>query len=124
MKRVGCRPILSFPIDGPCATALATGAGCFEITVTVALLVVTSTIVDGYRRTLNWDFGFDPAPLLVTRIAAVNPASIFDLEQHLSGIAGILHATATTAGPGAGIGTVEDVGVAIGSRVTSARNHL
>ena len=39
-----------------------------EITVTIALLVVTSTMVDSYRRAVSADLGFDVRHLLAAAV--------------------------------------------------------
>lgn len=52
-----------------------------EIAVTVALLVVTATMLDGYRRTLNADLGFATKPLVALRVdrgAGVAAAPVID----------------------------------------------
>jgi hypothetical protein len=81
-----------------------------EITVTVALLVVTSTLVDGYRRTLSWDFGFDPAPLLGARLETTQPLSIADIEQRLRSIPGVTAVASSTVLPQSVSGPQSDVG--------------
>jgi predicted permease len=68
-----------------------------EITVTIALLVVTGSMIDGYKRTLSWDFKFDPAPLVAARVpatASVSPSEIRERLSRLPGVSGVARATA------------------------------
>lgn len=46
----------------------------FEITVTIALLVQTSALIDGYRRAMRADLGFATAPLIIARVE--NPGGV------------------------------------------------
>jgi predicted permease len=61
-----------------------------EIAVTVALLVVTASLIDGYRRARTADLGFTTAPLLSARVenpAGVRVPEILELVNRLPGVA-------------------------------------
>jgi predicted permease len=55
-----------------------------EITVTIALLVVTSTMVDAYRRNLSMNMGFDVSALVQAQIEAPDGNSTQDIIDRLS----------------------------------------
>jgi putative ABC transport system permease protein len=61
----------------------------FEITVTIALLVQMSALVDGYRRAMSADLGFATAPLVTARVensAGVQVAPLLDAIRALPGV--------------------------------------
>jgi predicted permease len=67
-----------------------------EITVTVALLVVTTTMVNGYLRTRQAIVGYQTTPLVSTRIEnrnGVAMARTLDVVRHLPGVASAAAAT-------------------------------
>jgi putative ABC transport system permease protein len=89
-----------------------------EITITVALLVETGALVDGYRRTQHADMGFAPAPLMVATVetpGGVPAGPVLDILRHLPGVAAAAGATAV---PYAGGGREEQVATDAG--VTNA----
>jgi predicted permease len=62
----------------------------FEITVTMALLVVTSAILDGYQRTRRAQLGYDTRPLLSARIEnprGVPVSQVLDVLARIPGVA-------------------------------------
>jgi putative ABC transport system permease protein len=68
----------------------------FEIAVTVALLVVTGVMIDGYRRTMITDIGFDTHPLLSVRVErnrGVRSAEMLDLLRAMPGVASVAAGT-------------------------------
>ncbi len=68
----------------------------FEITVTVALLVVTGAMISGYRRMLSMDLGFRTAPLLVARVnnaAGVPITQALDALREVPGAASVAAST-------------------------------
>jgi putative ABC transport system permease protein len=68
----------------------------FEITVTVALLVETTSMIDGYQRAANAQMGFATRPLLTARIenaAGVNTPQVLDALARLPGVAAAAGAT-------------------------------
>jgi len=67
-----------------------------EITVTIALLVVTSTMIDGYRRALSEDLGFDVRPLLAADVEASRGARIQEIRERLLALPGVAATAATT----------------------------
>jgi putative ABC transport system permease protein len=68
----------------------------FEITVTVALLVVTASMIDGYLRTRNRQMGYLTRPLLSARVdntAGVPTSRILEVLENLPGVASAAAAT-------------------------------
>ena len=68
----------------------------FEIAVTVALLVVTSAMIDGYLRASRADMGFSTHTLLTARVenaAGVSPSRATDAVNNLSGVAAVAAAS-------------------------------
>ena len=62
----------------------------FEITVTIALLVVTTSMVDGYLRTRNRQMGYSTRPLLsasVNNAAGVPTTRVLEVLENLPGVA-------------------------------------
>jgi predicted permease len=62
----------------------------FEITVTVSLLVVTTAVVDGYRRARHAEMGYDTHPLLTAQVEnprGVPVARVLDVLRKLPGVA-------------------------------------
>ena len=73
----------------------------FEITVTVALLVVTSSMIDGYLRTRRPQLGYPTRPLLSARVdnpAGVPTARILEVLENLPGVASAAAATSVPYG--------------------------
>ena len=67
-----------------------------EITVTVALLVVTAAMIDGYQQARSADMGFSPRPLLAVVVehpAGMTPAPVLDVLRGLPGVAAAAAAT-------------------------------
>ena len=67
-----------------------------EITVTVALLVVTATMIDGYRRNFTNEVGYRTQPLIAMRVensAGVAVPQILDVLKRTPGIAGAAAST-------------------------------
>ena len=61
-----------------------------EITITVALLVVTTAMIDGYRRQTRGQMGFDTHPLLNARVEnpeGVPAARVLDVVRRIPGVA-------------------------------------
>ena len=76
----------------------------FEITVTVALLVVTSSMIDGYLGARRAQLGYPTRPLLSARVdnpAGVPTARILEVLENLPGVAS---AAAATSAPYGAIG--------------------
>ncbi len=74
-----------------------------EITATVALLVVTGAMIDGYRRNMTADVGFPTKSLVLLRVenpGGVRPRSVLEF---LNGVPGVLNAAAATAAPFTGV---------------------
>ena len=67
-----------------------------EITVTIALLVVTSTMVDSYRRAVSADLGFDVRHLLAAAVEAPQGARIPEIRERLLALPGVIATAATT----------------------------
>jgi predicted permease len=62
----------------------------FEVAVTIALLVVTTAMIDGYRRTTKPQLGYATRPLMVAGVEnpeGVPAARVLDVLNNLSGVA-------------------------------------
>lgn len=62
----------------------------FEVAVTIALLVVTTAMIDGYRRTTRAQLGYATRPLMVARVEnpkGVPAARVLDVLNNLPGVA-------------------------------------
>ena len=62
-----------------------------EITVTFALLVVTTAMIDGYFRAVNADLGYAPGQLMMVRVenpAGVPTSRVVDVLKNIPGVAG------------------------------------
>ena len=73
----------------------------FEITVTVALLVVTSSMIDGYLGARRPQLGYPTRPLLSARVdnpAGVPTARILEVLENLPGVASAAAATSVPYG--------------------------
>ena len=77
----------------------------FEIAVTIALLVVTATMIDGYWRTRHAEVGFDTGPLLTVRVDNRNGVQSRLIVEALTGIPGVAAASASTLVPFAANGS-------------------
>lgn len=67
-----------------------------EVTVTVALLVVTAAMIEGYQQTRTADMGFLPRPLMTASVenhAGVTPRPVLDILRSLPGVASVAAAT-------------------------------
>jgi predicted permease len=75
-----------------------------EITVTLALLVLTTSMIGGYQRSLDANVGFDMRPLMTVRVdskTGIPAAQLSDVIRQVPGVAAV---SAATAIPLAGIG--------------------
>src|SRR4029453_6716721 len=70
-----------------------------EITVTIALLVVTSTMIEGYWRTVHGKMGFATAPLITARVDNPNGVPSRQILEKLRQTPGIARAAASTSVP-------------------------
>jgi putative ABC transport system permease protein len=92
-----------------------------EIAVTVALLVVTATMIDGYRRNFTDDLGYRTHPLLVTRVENNGGVPIARVVDALKQIPGVAAAEASTLVPYLASGPLQRVSAdAAGSQATRA----
>ena len=93
-----------------------------EVAVTIALLVVTSSMVDGYRRARNADLGFEPRPLIGATVQHRDGVNVDAIIARLEQLPGVASAAASTALPYGPIGTnVKAASDAPGSNGLSAR---
>jgi putative ABC transport system permease protein len=67
-----------------------------EIAITIALLVVTSTFVDGYRRAVSEDLGYDIKPLLAATVDAPQGVRITEIHERLGALPGVTGVGAAT----------------------------
>jgi predicted permease len=75
------------------------GLVVFEIAVTLALLVVTASMIDAYRRAHQADVGFDITPLLTARVEHPGGVRSDDVLRVASGLPGVAAAAASTSVP-------------------------
>jgi predicted permease len=75
------------------------GLVVFEIAVTLALLVVAASMIDGYRRAHRADVGFDIQPLLTARVENPNGVHGDDVLRVASQLPGVAAAAASTSVP-------------------------
>jgi putative ABC transport system permease protein len=75
-----------------------------EITVTIALLVVTVTMIDGYLRVAQADLGYAPAPLITVRVENPGGVPADRVAEALAAIPGVVAASASTGVPFSGNG--------------------
>ena len=68
----------------------------FEITVTIALLVVTSAMLDGYQRTRRAQLGYDTRPLLSARVENQKGVPVTQVLEVLTRIPGVAAAAAAS----------------------------
>jgi putative ABC transport system permease protein len=67
-----------------------------EITVTIALLVETGGMIDGYHRTIDADMGFDRRPLLAAQVEntrGLHVAAMLDVVARMPGVSAAAAAT-------------------------------
>lgn len=75
------------------------GLVVFEIAVTVALLVVTTTMIDGYRRARDADLGFDTGRLMTARVESPAGVPADEVLRVVGGLPGVAAAAASTSVP-------------------------
>lgn len=75
------------------------GLVVFEIAVTVALLVVAASMVDGYRRARQADMGFDARPLATARVESRAGVPADEVLRVVSGLPGVAAVATSTAVP-------------------------
>ena len=75
------------------------GLVVLEIAVTFALLVVTASMIDGYRRAYRGDVGFDIQPLLSARVENPDGVSSDDVLRVAAQLPGVAAAAASTSIP-------------------------
>jgi putative ABC transport system permease protein len=81
----------------------------FEISVTVALLVVTSSMVNGYLRTLDAQAGYSTHSLVAARVENNGGVAVTELVDVFRAVPGVASAAASTAVPFFGRGPTERV---------------
>ena len=80
-----------------------------EITVTIALLVETGGMINGYQRTVDADLGFDRHPLLIARIENTGGIQVAGLLDATTSVPGVAAAAAATGVPFMGSGATQRV---------------
>jgi putative ABC transport system permease protein len=93
----------------------------FEITVTVALLVETATMIDGYQRARQAEIGFPVAPLLSARVENPKGVPTTQTLEALGSVPGVAAVAASTGVPLGMVAPSTSVGTdASGSRSVTA----
>lgn len=90
----------------------------FEIAVTVALLVVTTTMINGYLRARRGAMGFETRPLLSASVDNRAGVSAERMLETLRSLPGVEAAAAATAMPFRAVGTREPVAPGPGMSTT------
>ncbi len=85
-----------------------------EITVTIALLVVTSTMIEGYWRTVHGQMGFASGPLMTARVDNPNGVPSRQILDVLRRMPGVTSAAASTSVPTRAAGRRVSVAAAAG----------
>jgi hypothetical protein len=67
-----------------------------EVAVTVALLVVTSSMIGGYRRALSGNLGFAPQPLIAAAVQRRDGVNIDQIVARLERVPGVASVAAST----------------------------
>jgi predicted permease len=98
-RRLHTNPLRTIAISDRVRQRWRHGLVVFEIAVTIALLVVTTTMIDGYWRTSHGQMGFDTQPLLTVRIDHPNGVRTRQMADALAGIPGVASASASTLVP-------------------------
>jgi len=80
-----------------------------EITVTMALLVVTTSMIEGYQRGRNAEVGFNVEPLMIAIVANPSGVPTARLMEALSQMPGVSSVAASTAIPFSGRGPRQPV---------------
>jgi predicted permease len=93
-----------------------------EIAVTTALLVVTTTMLDGYRRNFTIDVGYRTEPLLMMRVENPGGVSALRVVDVLKQTPGIASAAASTSVPYLQTGPLQRVSAAPGSPALRAEH--
>jgi predicted permease len=92
------------------------GLVVLEIAVTLALLVVTASMIDGYRRAYGADVGFDIQPLLTARVENPDGVSSDGVLAVAARLPGVVAAAASTSIPFAARGeTIRVSNAAVGT---------
>jgi putative ABC transport system permease protein len=92
-----------------------------EITVTIALLVVTSAMISGYRRTVRAEMGFRTGPLMSARLENPRGVPTARMLDALSRVRGVAAVAASTSIPYTAVGPVQRVAAdAAGSHAVMA----
>ena len=82
-----------------------------EITFTLALLVVTSSMIGGYQRSQGANLGFDVTPLMAAQVESASGISAAQLVELVRRVPGVEAVSAATAMPLAGLGPHQPVSV-------------
>jgi predicted permease len=91
-----------------------------EITVTVALLVQTTSLINGYLRTRRPAMGFSTGPLVTARVENPRGLNASMIVDTLRGLPGVATAAAATAVPFGARGATERVAAAAGGETIAA----
>ncbi|HLG56059.1 MAG TPA: ABC transporter permease [Vicinamibacterales bacterium] len=108
-RRMQANPLRGIAVSDRIRQRWSRALVVFEITVTLALLVVTMSMIDQYQQAAGAELGFGPARLMVASVE--NPGGIptTQLIEALGQIPGIAAVEASTAVPLAGRGPRQQV---------------
>jgi putative ABC transport system permease protein len=95
----------------------------FEITVTVALLVETAAMIDGYQRARRAEIGFSLTPLLTVRVENASGVPTPQLLEAFAAVPGVSAVAASTGVPFAMAGTQVSVAGDVSDTVAVAANR-
>jgi len=110
-RRLHVNPLRTLRESDRVRQRLRHGLVVFEVAVTVALLVVTSSMIAGYYRARNADLGFDARPLLGVSVEGPADAGgiLDDLVRVTSEVPGVVAVAASTSVPFVAAGAREQV---------------
>jgi predicted permease len=98
-RRLHANPLRALRASDRVRQRMRHGLVVFEIAVTLALLVVTASLVDAYRRAHRADVGFDIRPLLTARVENPDGVQSDEVLRVTSGLPGVAAAAASTSVP-------------------------
>jgi putative ABC transport system permease protein len=98
-RRLHTNPLRSMGSSDRVRQRLRSGLVVLEITVTIALLVVTAALIDGYRQMTTAERGFATRPLMTARVE--NPVGVptAHILETLNRLPGVVVAAASTSVP-------------------------
>jgi predicted permease len=95
-----------------------------EISVTIALLVVTSAMIEGYWRTIHGQTGYQTAPLMTGRVESAQGVPTRPILETLARLPGVASVSASTSVPTRATGARVPVSAPAGEPVVAERGDI